>query len=227
MCDVIKWWVHHFPVATVTLLIDCHFSFSFRVYHEDRPYWYVKETNGLDLLQHRLTCETTSGYPSKHVMSVTGFLIIVGFFSGKELGKCLNDSESKTLKFLITIVQYILVILMGISRMYFGCHFLHQCLAGAFLATVVLCCLRYDQWKIFTIERYLFVAGVMALASFVISIYYTMITLDYDPHWPVRMAFKWCARPEYLKHESTPIFSLCRDFGTILGAALSAPLMRL
>lgn len=213
--------------CSVFRLQQCKWLSVCRVYHEDRPYWYLKETNGLDLQQHRLTCETTSGYPSKHVLSVTGFLVIVGYFSAKELGKCLNDAESKTFKLLVTITQYVLVILMGFCRMYFGCHFLHQCLAGGLLAMVVLYGIRCNHLKVFTIGKINFVGSVMALASFVISIYYTMVILDYDPHWPVRMAFKWCSRPEYLKHESTPIFSLCRDFGSILGAAFSAPLIRL
>lgn len=215
--------VSDFLFATGFLLL---FFFS-RIYHEDRPYWYVRENELQELVQNRLTCETTSGYPSKHVMSITGFLIILGYFCCRELGRFLNEVESNVCKKLITFGQYFLVISMGLSRVYFGCHFLHQCAAGGFLALVVLYGIRYNGWRVYSVGKVAFVGTVICLASFVISIYYTMVLLDYDPHWPVRMAFKWCSNPEFLKHESTPIFSLCRDFGSILGTALSAPLIRL
>lgn len=116
---------------------------------------------------------------------------------------------------------------MAICRMYFGCHFLHQCIAGGLIAGAVLYGIRFNHWKLYTIGKITFVGCVIAMASFIIAIYYAMVMFDYDPHWPVRMAFKWCSNPEYLKHETTPIFSLCRDFGSILGTALSAPLLRL
>lgn len=198
-----------------------------RVYHEDRPFWYVRETHGHELQQHRLTCETTSGYPSKHVMTITGFLVIAGYFAGKEMCQMLNDVESKALKVFISAVQLVFVFLMAFCRMYFSCHFMHQCLGGAILAMAVLYGIRCNHCHIFTIGKIVFVGGVVALATFVIVTYYAMLVFGYDPHWPVRMAFKWCSNPDYLKHESISIFQLSRDFGSILGVALSAPLIRL
>ncbi|PSN45321.1 hypothetical protein C0J52_18071, partial [Blattella germanica] len=45
-----------------------------------------------------------------------------------------------------------------------------------------------------------------------------------DPQWSVRLAFKWCERPEWIHVSTTPLFSLVRCCGSMFGLALSAPI---
>jgi hypothetical protein len=44
-----------------------------------------------------------------------------------------------------------------------------------------------------------------------------------DPQWSVRLAFKWCEQPEWIHVNTTPLFSLVRDCGSMFGLALASP----
>jgi len=44
-----------------------------------------------------------------------------------------------------------------------------------------------------------------------------------DPQWSVHLAYKWCEYPEWLHVNTTPLFSLVRDCGSMFGLALAAP----
>jgi len=44
-----------------------------------------------------------------------------------------------------------------------------------------------------------------------------------DPQWSVRLAFKWCEHPEWIHVNTTPLFSLVRDCGSMFGLALASP----
>lgn len=44
-----------------------------------------------------------------------------------------------------------------------------------------------------------------------------------DPQWSVHLAFKWCEYPEWIHVNTTPLFSLVRDCGSMLGLALAVP----
>lgn len=67
------------------------------------------------------------------------------------------------------------------------------------------------------------IAGVAAVGLFVVGMYFAKLYAGFDPHWSVRMAFKWCLDPEYLRHETSPIFVMCRNLGFMMGIALASP----
>uniref|UniRef100_T1IE30 glucose-6-phosphatase n=1 Tax=Rhodnius prolixus TaxID=13249 RepID=T1IE30_RHOPR len=48
--------------------------------------------------------------------------------------------------------------------------------------------------------------------------------LGFDAGWSIKMAFKWCLRPETVSVYTTPIYSLVRDSGCFFGMALASPL---
>jgi hypothetical protein len=49
------------------------------------------------------------------------------------------------------------------------------------------------------------------------------IYIGIDPQWSVRLAFKWCENPEWIHVNTTPLFSLVRDCGSMFGLAMVAP----
>ncbi len=113
------YWTMDRRVGVRTLLLLIHADFlnsSLKLLlHQPRPYWLgeVKE----------LTIEPTYGIPSSHAsttMTVGGYLIT----RTKENG--------------LRVVISIIILLVGISRLYLGAHFVHDVLAGWLLGFVVL-----------------------------------------------------------------------------------------
>lgn len=44
--------------------------------------------------------------------------------------------------------------------------------------------------------------------------------LDLDPNWSIGLAKKWCQKPEWINMSTTPLASLFRDIGALLGLGL-------
>ncbi|XP_055387092.1 glucose-6-phosphatase catalytic subunit 1 [Condylostylus longicornis] len=186
------------------------------IVHEDRPYWWCREKDLPSISQHRLTCETTSGIPSGHSAAIVAlsYLILAYLSSGY--------------RNLIYFPLGILCLIMFMSRIYFGCHFLHQCIIGGMIAYGGIKYILEPQMWQFLLETgkkfhiiILIATGLFTLWSYVIMMY-----TNIDPHWSVRMAFKWCRDPMYLSHTSSPVYSMLKDFGYMMGVALSAPLIK-
>lgn len=75
--------------------------------------------------------ENTFSYPSGHMMASTtlyGFLIIL----------VLNSNISKLYKTIYTSLLTILILLVGISRIYLGAHYFSDVFGGALLSTALL-----------------------------------------------------------------------------------------
>ncbi|KAJ4439833.1 hypothetical protein ANN_07961 [Periplaneta americana] len=69
--------------------------------------------------------------------------------------------------------------------------------------------------------KMLLASVVMIAVSF--GAYWLQRLMGVDPQWSVRLAFKWCERPEWIHVNTTPLFSLVRDCGSMFGIALAAP----
>jgi membrane-associated phospholipid phosphatase len=84
--------------------------------HGTRPYWYSPKVQGMAV-------ETSFGVPSNHTQSATVLWGIVAAYLQK---------------WWAWLVAVLLVILIGISRMYLGVHFPHDVLLGLLIGVIVL-----------------------------------------------------------------------------------------
>lgn len=188
-----------------------------------RPSWWIRENNirSLNVNQNNFICDTSPGFPSSQSMSLTGFIFIYLLY--------LNLSF-RTRWLAVTLLS----IPTWLACVYFGSHFLHQCICGSIVAVFVIESIRrlhksskgagagvifMQSWR-----KTKAIAAIATIGLFVIGIYFIKLNVGFDPHWSVRMAFKWCPDPEYLRHETSPIFVMCRDLGFMMGIALSSPL---
>ncbi|XP_053675825.1 glucose-6-phosphatase catalytic subunit 1 [Anopheles nili] len=196
---------------------------------EDRPFWWLNETNEFSSLnrpkiyQNELTCEPSPGNPSGHLMTSTTYLFVI--FS------VLEEYLRKYGKFPIVAlrsVYYGTLFFISISRMYFGCHFLHQCIIGIILGIgMSKVCLSHR------FEKYIAkqtgkrrVGCVVLICTILMVLYGTQKLLGIDPQWAVKMAFKWCEDPFYLKPTTTLVFSVIRLTGSLLAFALVGPVQK-
>ncbi|XP_047525081.1 voltage-gated potassium channel subunit beta-2-like isoform X1 [Pieris napi] len=106
---------------------------------EDRPYWWVQETNyyiGSErpkLLQTSQTCETGPGNPSGHTATAASVLVLAIMW----ISHIFNDRKWKTSlwKYAVYPLFGSLLISVMLARMYIGTHFPHQCIVGGMIAS--------------------------------------------------------------------------------------------
>ncbi|KAL9876213.1 glucose-6-Phosphatase isoform 1-T1 [Glossina fuscipes fuscipes] len=196
---------------------------------EYRPYWWLKEFKAVhhfdDLQQYPSTCETSAGFPSAHS---TVFTVFVHLFLGPSMSYISHQfkMDQRCLKLISSFLWIVFSSLMWLSRMYLLAEFLHQCILGSLIAFLFLHFFNRHSSFFYALNRRWLVTGVLCCSSIPVTAYFSMLSMHVDPHWSVRMAFKWCQEPSNLCHETSPVFSLGRDFGYLMGVALSAPLFK-
>lgn len=201
---------------------------------EHRPYWWVKERELFAkypppvLRQTQLTCETGPGSPSGHVMGSAAVFFAVIHFTNESLSRNqrISAKTKGRIKVLLWVLFALVLILVSASRLYVSAHFPHQCLLGLFGGVLVsrlfLCDVRISTWWRHSRRPKLLLAALgMAMISF--GSYWLQKGLGIDPQWSVKLAFKWCATPEWIHVSTTPLFSLVRVTGAAFGLALIAP----
>ncbi|XP_037809509.1 glucose-6-phosphatase [Lucilia sericata] len=198
---------------------------------EYRPIWFISENlksskyDFNDITIDPFSCDTSAGFPSTHAVAFTTFVFIVvwrfvtSFLSSYEF--VVYDKY-----LLIYAIASSISTVMWFSRLYFLYEFLHQCIVGSLFAVLMIHILRRYSLSLLSFGKVKAMLLVIVLGCIPISAYFGMLHWDVDPFWCVRTAFKWCPDPMQLKHESTPVFTLCRDFGYLLGIALSSPLAK-
>ncbi|XP_055596075.1 glucose-6-phosphatase 3 isoform X2 [Uranotaenia lowii] len=196
---------------------------------EDRPFWWVRETkefsslNRPKLYQNELTCEPSPGNPSGHLMTSTTFLYVI--FS------VLEDAglqHGKAVVIVLRACYYLALCLISISRMYFGCHFLHQCIFGILfgvLFTKFTMSLSFEKY-LSKLSRKRRLAYVFLTCLLLLGVYWGQKLFGVDPQWSVKMAFKWCEDPFFLDPSTTLVFSIIRLSGALFAFAIVGPVLR-
>lgn len=169
-----------------------------RILAEARPYWWIHETDAYTALsrpemrQTELTCETSAGNPSGHVMFQAAFLYVI---VSELLKMAQTRYPAKTSSIIGWGTYCIVLLLVGVSRMYFGCHFCHQCIVGGTLGYFQT---NYIMSKS-NILKELCVARKFAMlkvgaSMFLVAliVHFTHIILGFDPLWTIRIVIiKW------------------------------------
>uniref|UniRef100_A0A0A9XGX2 Glucose-6-phosphatase n=1 Tax=Lygus hesperus TaxID=30085 RepID=A0A0A9XGX2_LYGHE len=200
---------------------------------EPRPYWWIKEAKvNIPLRQTDITCETGPGSPSGHVMGTAALLYVLLQWLIDWFNSTIPTEYVKLRKVFNTFLWLIygaIVGLVSLSRMNVAAHFPHQCFLGAILGYLVSALLIRDtRWTFWSRIRHCSKTKMLFLAflSCGISVggYFSHRLLGYDPGWSIKMAFKWCQRPTSVSVYTTPIYSLVRDGGSLVGLAIASPL---
>jgi len=128
----------------IILLIFLH-----RLIMDHRPFWWVQETdvygNGPRpvLRQTPLTCETGPGSPSGHMQGLSSLMYVVLQHFIRNFIKSsvkMDDRKKKCVRVALWTLFILLMILVGISRLYTATHFPHQTLLGLLAGSVTLIC---------------------------------------------------------------------------------------
>lgn len=104
---------------------------------------------------------------------------------------------------------------VSVSRVFLGCHFPHQCLAGALLGYL----LAKFASKL-DINGYHFVGASAVLFASAFATYGLLLALGVDPSWTITLATKHCIKREYIHLDTAPFFSIMRYCGMALGTGL-------
>ncbi|KAK2820641.1 hypothetical protein Q5P01_023600 [Channa striata] len=187
----------------------------------ERPFWWIGES-GLfvnrqpEVYQFSSTCETGPGSPSGHAM-VTG---AVWWVVTSSLGSFLY---SRTHSIVLSAVPYVLYVLLliavGISRVFILAHFPHQVIAGSITGVIlgIVLSRRVPEGRpllfFFGFSIGILIGSLMLQAG--------LQQLGIDLSWSIALAKKWCSHAEWVRLDTAPLSSLTRDCGALLGLGLA------
>ncbi|KAM9255060.1 glucose-6-phosphatase 3 [Cariama cristata] len=188
----------------------------------ERPFWWVHES-GLaskelvTLRQFPVSCETGPGSPSGHCMItgaalwplVTALTALVSRHSG-----------SLAVKLTPFGTYALLQLAVGLSRVFVLAHFPHQVLGGILAGAALGWGLQAHTPA--TRTPTFFVAAALALLLSSLALHGLVIAAGIDIDWSIRLATKWCSNPTWLRLDTRPFASICRDTGSAVGLGLAA-----
>uniref|UniRef100_W8BZ15 glucose-6-phosphatase n=1 Tax=Ceratitis capitata TaxID=7213 RepID=W8BZ15_CERCA len=215
---------HDLMVLLVTLLacVNTLTSLIKWVMPANRPYWWVHESDDnykIFLHQYRGSCETTGAFPSSHCIAMVTFSYVLIFQIEW------RHKWSSTFRTFVRVLLVVLVsILVALSRIYLATQFASHCLLTGLLLIGVIMLYERHANIFYSLSQLKAVLITCCLSLLPVFVYFSMKRVGLDPHWSVRMAFKWCIDPEYMRHEDSSIFILGRDFGYLMGVMMSMPL---
>lgn len=161
---------------------------------EARPYWWIHETTAYTTLtrpnirQTEITCETSAGSPSGHVMFQAAFLYVIITELVKKL-EHRNVGYQKQIKFGAWLFYMTVLLMVGLSRMYFGCHFLHQCIFGASLGQLQTSYILDSPSRLAKLlnakKTTMFKIGFLMIVA-VFGLYFSQKLMGVDPQWTIK-----------------------------------------
>nr|XP_046234279.1 glucose-6-phosphatase 3 [Scatophagus argus] len=187
----------------------------------ERPFWWIGESrlfvdNQPKVHQFHSTCETGPGSPSGHTMVTAAVWWVVVSSLGSFL-------YSRTHSVVLSAAPYLLYVLMlvavGISRIFILAHFPHQVVAGSitgFILGIVLS-RRVPEGR----PLLFFFSFSIGLLLGTLLLHAGLQWLGIDLSWSIALAKKWCSRAEWIRLDTAPFSSLTRDCGALLGLGLA------
>lgn len=127
-----------------------------------------------------------------------------------------STCNMRQFKYSAWTLYLLLLTTVAVSRVFLGCHFPHQCIAGAILGILVakLVSSMNDQ------SGLLFVSFAPVLFVTAFATFGLLQALGFDPSWTIKLATKHCVKREYIHLDTAPFFSIMRYCGFALGTGL-------
>uniref|UniRef100_UPI00358FB8AB glucose-6-phosphatase 3 n=1 Tax=Myxine glutinosa TaxID=7769 RepID=UPI00358FB8AB len=189
----------------------------------ERPYWWIFESGFYsykdpEVQQFSVTCETGPGSPSGHCMVTAAVMwVMVPSLENYVYKLCRSRWMARTFTWGPALL---LLMAVGISRVFILAHFPHQVIAGLVTGTCLGWLLRREKltqgWGV----RAYSIAS-LSLICIALAFQYCLLALGLDLHWSMRLAQHWCARKEWVHLITTPLSSLMRDSGACCGLGLA------
>lgn len=188
----------------------------------ERPFWWIHESGfasqqPLTLRQFPVSCETGPGSPSGHCM-ITGAALWPLVTALTALAS--RHSKSLVLKLIPFSAYTLLLLAVGLSRVFVLAHFPHQVLGGI----VAGAALGWGLQAHIPATRSLgfFAATSLGLLLGSVALHRLMVAAGIDIDWSIRLATAWCKDPSWLRLDTRPFASICRVAGSSLGLGLAA-----
>lgn len=130
---------------------------------------------------------------------------------------------SRTRSVLLSSAPYLLYLLMlvavGLSRIFILAHFPHQVVAGSVTGVFLGIILSH---RVPEGRPLLFFFGLsIGLLLGTLLLHAGLQQLGIDLSWSIALAKKWCSHEEWIRLDTAPFSSLTRDCGALLGLGLA------
>lgn len=187
----------------------------------ERPYWWIGESRLFinkppHVQQFSSTCETGPGSPSGHAMVTAAVWWVVVSALGSFL---YSRSRSVTLAAAPYLFYLVMLLAVGLSRIFILAHFPHQVVAGSITGFILGVALSHrvpdgrSLLFFFSLSTGLLLSTVMLHAG--------LQRLGIDLSWSIVLAKKWCSHAEWIRLDTAPFSSLTRDCGALLGLGMA------
>lgn len=194
--------------------------------HGERPYWYVHSSGHFDpqqtpIKQFPITCELGPGHPSGHAMvtAAVWYIILSSILEAYRNYQRQHLQDNQVTIPAATISTWALyaglLSIISVSRVFLGCHFPHQCLAGAALGLLVA---KWVSGQRIRALHYIGASVVLFATAF--GTFGLLQLLGLDPSWTIKLATTHCEKREYIHLDTAPFFSIMRYCGFALGCGL-------
>ncbi|XP_068162417.1 glucose-6-phosphatase 3 [Antennarius striatus] len=207
-----------FWVAAVTEWLNLVFKWML---FGERPFWWIGESqlfenNQPRVLQFPSTCETGPGSPSGHAMVTAAVWWIVVSSLGSYMYSRTNSLVLSAVPYLLYVV---ILVAVGISRLFILAHFPHQVIAGSItgftLGIVLSRSVPEGRPLLF------FFCSSICLLLCALILHTGLEWMGLDLSWSIALAKKWCTHAEWIRLDTRPFSSLTRDCGALLGLGLA------
>lgn len=120
----------------------------------------------------------------------------------------------------IWITYVLMIISVSISRLYISAHFPHQCFVGAILGFLTANLVLKYRTKFEHANRNQYIVTTAFLFGTAMLTYFSLNLAGLDASWSVKKAIKYCLRQDWIHLDNSPLFSLMRYTGFLLGFGL-------
>ncbi|XP_041671782.1 glucose-6-phosphatase 3 [Cheilinus undulatus] len=205
-------------VAAVTEWLNLVFKWML---FGERPFWWIGEsglfvTKQPQVQQFSSTCETGPGSPSGHAMvTAAAWWVVIS-----SLGSYMY---SRTHSLMLSALPYLLYVMMliavGLSRIFILAHFPHQVIAGSITGFIlgIILSHRVPEGR----PLLFFFSLSFGLMFCTVTLHAGLKQLGIDLSWSIPLAKKWCSHAKWIRLDTAPFSSLTRDCGALLGLGLA------
>ncbi|KAF1380029.1 hypothetical protein PFLUV_G00182250 [Perca fluviatilis] len=192
----------------------------------ERPYWWVQETGYYGntsqpmIEQFPMTCETGPGSPSGHAMGAAAvYYTMMSSLFTTVLKKEGHQIRKWCVRVSLWTLFWCVQLCVCLSRVFVAAHFPHQVITGVFIGILVAEALSRTQ-QIYKAGLCSYLLASLLLLSLALLLYLCLQLVGVDLLWSVEKARCWCHRAEWVSVDTSPLASLFRNTGTLLGLGL-------
>ncbi|XP_023676599.1 glucose-6-phosphatase 3 [Paramormyrops kingsleyae] len=187
----------------------------------ERPFWWIGESrlfgkNPPQVRQFSTTCETGPGSPSGHAMVTSA----VCWVMASTLASFLYlHTRSVLLRAAPYLLYVVVLVAVGISRVFTLAHFPHQVIAGSLTGITIGVFLNRVVPEGRPLRFFFHVSMGLLLGS--LLLYTGLEYFGINLSWSIALAMKWCSHLAWIRLDTAPFSSLTRDCGSMLGLGLA------